>query len=229
MKETRMANPFKIGTKPYEDFETLSDLQWHCTKCELKSGQAKTWQVWRQEKGIQLDQDEKGHWYKTLYCEHCGENTVHRKLKSLELVEVNKARSGIPSKVAKKVKLLYDNEEAVMLRKLSDSELEVDHKFPQIRWGANECDNTTLSDEELKSKFMLLNRSNNLLKSRYCERCFADGKRGSFPGVKYWYRGNENWQGKDNFDENGCVGCFWYDPYEWRKQLNEIVKNKEDA
>lgn len=229
MKETRMANPFKIGTKPYEDFETLSDLQWHCTKCELKSGQAKTWQVWRQEKGIQLDQDEKGHWYKTLYCEHCGENTVHRKLKSLELVEVNKARSGIPSKVAKKVKLLYDNKEAVMLRKLSDSELEVDHKFPQIRWGTNECDNTTLSDEELKSKFMLLNRSNNLLKSRYCERCFTDGKRGSFPGIKYWYRGNESWQGKDNFDENGCVGCFWYDPYEWRKQLNEILKNKKNA
>lgn len=224
-----MANPFKIGTKPYEDFETLSDLQWHCTKCELKSGQAKTWQVWRQEKGIQLDQDEKGHWYKTIHCEHCGENTVHRKLKSLELVEVNKARSGIPSNVAKKVKQLYDNEEAVMLRKLSDNELEVDHKFPQIRWGVNECDNNTLSDSELKSKFMLLNRSNNLLKSRYCERCFAEGKRGYFPGIKYWYQGNENWQGRDNFDENGCVGCFWYDPYEWRKQLDEILKNKKNA
>lgn len=76
---------------------------------------------------------------------------------------------------------------------------------------------------------MLLNRSNNLLKSRYCERCFTDGKRGSFPGIKYWYRGNESWQGKDNFDENGCVGCFWYDPYEWRKQLNEILKNKKNA
>ena len=51
-------NPFKKGSTQYKDFETMSDCEWHCTKCELLSGQAKTWQVWRQEKGIQLDQDE---------------------------------------------------------------------------------------------------------------------------------------------------------------------------
>lgn len=219
-----MSNPFNPGTKPYEDFETLSDLQWHCTKCELKSGQAKTWQVWRQEKGIQLDQDEKGNWYKKLYCEHCKEKTIHRKLKSVEILEVNKARSGIPSKIAKRVKQLYDNEEAVLLRKLSDNELEVDHRFPQIRWGENEADNSLLSDEQLKEKFMLLNRSHNLLKSRYCERCFAEKIRGSFPGIKYWYEGNEQWQGANDCDPRGCVGCFWYDPYEWRKKLNELIK-----
>lgn len=219
-----MSNPFNPGTKPYEDFETLSDLQWHCTKCELKSGQAKTWQVWRQEKGIQLDQDEKGNWYKKLYCENCKEKTIHRKLKSVEILEVNKARSGIPSKIAKRVKQLYDNEEAVLLRKLSDNELEVDHRFPQIRWGENEADNSLLSDEQLKEKFMLLNRSHNLLKSRYCERCFAEKIRGSFPGIKYWYEGNEQWQGANDCDPSGCVGCFWYDPYEWRKKLNELIK-----
>lgn len=219
-----MSNPFNPGTKPYEDFETLSDLQWHCTKCELKSGQAKTWQVWRQEKGIQLDQDEKGNWYKKLYCENCKEKTIHRKLKSVEILEVNKARSGIPSKIAKRVKQLYDNEEAVLLRKLSDNELEVDHRFPQIRWGENEADNCLLSDEQLKEKFMLLNRSHNLLKSRYCERCFAEKIRGSFPGIKYWYEGNEQWQGANDCDPSGCVGCFWYDPYEWRKKLNELIK-----
>lgn len=219
-----MSNPFNPGTKPYEDFETLSDLQWHCTKCELKSGQAKTWQVWRQEKGIQLDQDEKGNWYKKLYCENCKEKTIHRKLKSVEILEVNKARSGIPSKIAKRVKQLYDNEEAVLLRKLSDNELEVDHRFPQIRWGENEADNSLLSDEQLKEKFMLLNRSHNLLKSRYCERCFAEKIRGSFPGIKYWYEGNEQWQGANDCDSSGCVGCFWYDPYEWRKKLNELIK-----
>ena len=219
-----MSNPFNPGTKPYEDFETLSDLQWHCTKCELKSGQAKTWQVWRQEKGIQLDQDEKGNWYKKLYCENCKEKTIHRKLKSVEILEVNKARSGIPSKIAKRVKQLYDNEEAVLLRKLSDNELEVDHRFPQIRWGENEADNSLLSDEQLKEKFMLLNRSHNLLKSRYCERCFAEKIRGSFPGIKYWYEGNEQWQGANDCDPSGCVGCFWYDPYELRKKLNELIK-----
>ncbi len=47
MKNT---NPFKENSTSYQDFKTMSDLKWHCSKCELKSGQAKTWQVWRQEK-----------------------------------------------------------------------------------------------------------------------------------------------------------------------------------
>ncbi len=24
-------------------------------------------------------------------------------------------------------------------------------------------------------------------------------------------------------DEKGCVGCFWYDPYKWREELNKIA------
>ena len=82
-----MRNPFKEGSTQYQDFELMSDLKWHCTKCELKSGQAKTWQVWRQEKGIQLAQDEQGHWYKTMFCGHCGFNTIHRKLLSTEILD----------------------------------------------------------------------------------------------------------------------------------------------
>ena len=34
-----MKNPFKEGSTQYHDFELMSDLKWHCTKCELKSGQ----------------------------------------------------------------------------------------------------------------------------------------------------------------------------------------------
>lgn len=45
-------NPFKQNTASHHDWE-------HSQKCELKSGQAKTRQVWQQEKGIQLDKDEK--------------------------------------------------------------------------------------------------------------------------------------------------------------------------
>ena len=58
-----MSNPFKENTTSYNDWEVLKDLEWHCTKCELKSGQAKTWQVWRQS-GIQLAKDEKDNFCK---------------------------------------------------------------------------------------------------------------------------------------------------------------------
>jgi len=221
-----MANPFKPGSTQHQDFETMKDLKWHCTKCELKSGQAKTWQVWRQEKGIQLDTNEQGEFYKKILCPHCNSVTIHRKLKSLEILPITKQRSGIPSAIAKRVKQLYNFEEAVFLRKLSERELEVDHKFPQIRWAQDEVDNSTLSDKELKDKFILLTRSNNLLKSRFCERCVKEGLRGHFPGIEFWFEGGPKWAGASKTDENGCKGCFWNDPYAWRKALMEKL-NKD--
>ena len=222
-----MTNPFKPNTTSHHDWEVLKDLKWHCTKCELKSGQAKTWQVWRQN-GIQLDTDEKGNFYKKIYCETCQNKTVHRKLESLEILQDTKSRSGIPQKLAKRVKEVYNNQEAMLLREMPPRELEVDHKFPQVRWCKDEPENKIdMSEVEIKEKFILLTRGNNLLKSRYCERCVKTGKRGHFPGIYFWYKGNENRQGKNACDENGCIGCFWYDPYKWRKELNEIVNNKK--
>jgi len=222
-----IVNPFKEGTTSHNDWEVLKDLKWHCTKCELKSGQAKTWQVWRQEKGIQLDKDEKGNWYKNIYCPTCGIKTVHRKLKSLEILNETKSRSGVSSYLARKVKQIYDNKDAVFLREFSPRELEVDHKFPQIRWRGDEEENKlNMSEDEIRKKFILLTRSNNLLKSRYCEKCVTTGKRGYFPGIYFWYEGDENWNGRDKYDELGCIGCFWYDPYKWREELNKLVNKK---
>lgn len=220
-----MGNPFKVGSTSHHDFEVMSDLQWHCSKCELDSGQAKTWQVWRQ-RGIQIDTDEKGRFYKKIYCETCNKKTVFRKLKSLEILEDTSKRSGISSILAKRIKTLYKNEEAIFLRKLPSRELEIDHKFPQIRWKGDETENfDDMSENEIKNKFVLLTRSNNLLKSRYCEKCVKEGRRGHFPGIYYWYEGNEDWNGETEFDEKGCVGCFWYNPYKWRIELNKKVSS----
>ena len=221
-----MSNPFSEGSTSFTDFETMSDLQWHCTKCELKSAQAKTWQVWRQEKGIQLDTDIKGNFYKKKFCNICNQKTIHRKLKSLKILDETKVRAGISIKLAKRIKEIYKYEEAVFLRKLSSRELEVDHKFPQIRWAGDEDKNINeMTESEIKSKFILLRRSNNLLKSRYCETCIQTGERGCFPGIYFWYEGKEHWDKKfSKTDKQGCVGCFWFDPYKWRNVLNKIIK-----
>lgn len=216
-------NPFKPNTTSYHDWEVLKDLDWHCTKCELKSGQAKTWQVWRQN-GIQLDKDEKGNFYKTIYCKSCENKTIHRKLKSLQILEETKSRSNISQKLAQKIKSVYKCEEAIFLREFPTKELEIDHKFPQVRWNKNEEKYAAnISESEIKSKFILLTRSNNLLKSRQCERCYKTNVRGNFPGIYFWYSGNKTWQGSNKYDENGCIGCFWYDPYKWREELNKTL------
>ena len=64
-----MNNPFKENTTSYNDWEVLKDLKWHCTKCELKAGQAKTWQTWRDEKGIQFEEPTPRRWEKRIFCE----------------------------------------------------------------------------------------------------------------------------------------------------------------
>jgi len=220
-----MNNPFKEKTISYHDWEVLKDLQWHCTKCELKAGQAKTWQTWRDEKGIQFEEPTPRRWEKRIFCKTCQKTTSHRKLKTLELLENVSIRTQITSKIAKKVKDLYQNEEAVLLRKLSPRELEIDHRFPQIRWNSNEDKNDNLSDDALKAKFILLNRNNNLWKSRQCERCVKTGQRGNFPGIYFWYEGDKIWQGNSKSDKNGCIGCFWYDPYKWREELNKLINS----
>lgn len=214
-------NPFKEGSNQYKDFETMSDCEWHCSKCELLSGQAKTWQVWRQEKGIQLDQDENGNWYKNIYCEKCGIKTVHRKLKSTEIVTDNlKARTGIPSKVAKRAKEIYECIDEYTMRTEAAKILEIDHRIPQVRWTQNEEVNSNLNDEQIKEKFMLLTSPNNLLKSRVCEECARTNKRGKgYKMIEFWYVGTE-----DYTDDIGCVGCFWYNPSKWREELNKRIK-----
>lgn len=218
-------NPFKPNSTSYYDYEILKDLQWHCTKCELQSGQAKTWQTWRDAYGLQFEESFPGsrRWESRVHCNICGKKTVHRKLASLETNEITSARAGISAKTANRIKQLLKFEEAVWLRKLSPRELEVDHKFPQIRWNKDEeANDENASDEYLISKFILLNRNNNLLKSRNCERCMQTNRRGNFPGIYFWYEGDEFWRTEPH-DENGCIGCFWYDPYKWREKLNKII------
>ena len=217
-------NPFNQNTNSYHDYEVMKDLQTHCTRCELKSSQAKTWQTWRDAYGIQFAETSPGSGRYDIRknCANCNATTVHRQLATLERNINTSARSGISAKLATKIKVLLKYEEAFWLRQLAGNLLEVDHKFPQIRWNVDEEDNENSTDEEVIAKFILLTRSNNLLKSRNCERCVKTNKRGNFPGIYFWYEGNENWTA-DPHDEKGCVGCFWYDPYKWREELNKIV------
>ena len=214
-------NPFKPGSNQYFDFETMSDCEWHCSKCELRSGQAKTWQVWRQEKGIQLDQDEKGNWFKRMFCPTCGMITIHRKLKTTSLNYSGiKARTNIPDKVIRRAKEIYDYVDEYTLRTEAAKDLELDHRIPQVRWTSSEEDNSNLTEEQIKINFMLLTSKNNLLKSRCCEECKATGIRSKgYRDIEFWYVGDKYYD-----PEIGCEGCFWYNPTKWRKELNKRLK-----
>lgn len=215
-----VSHPFKEGTKLAEAFTILSDGEWHCGKHELPGTQpAKAIQIIRQH-GFEIKNS-------TQRCEKCKDKTVHRKLISTTPTSASFVRLQLPPKLRQRVLKYYDNTEAITLRQMLPTQLEVDHRFPQVRWSKDEDYDENLSEEELHKKFQLLTRQNNLWKSRYCEHCFKTNERGTFIGINYFYQGDEYWDKDiDSDNEKGCIGCFWYDPDEWRRSLNRQLKNK---
>lgn len=221
--ETNKDNPFKDETKIYKTFTVLSDLKWHCSKHELPGTQpAKAIQIIGQH-GFKTEK-------KTMYCEACKEKTVHRRLISLKLERNARVftRSELLEKLKKRIKEYYKNTDAITLR--DDLPVEVDHKFPQVRWGTKEPENPVdMNNEEIQNRFILLTRANNLWKSRYCERCYKTGLRGTFPGINFFYKGGARWDKNiDTHNFKGCEGCFWYNPYKWREALNIVIEKLED-
>ncbi|MFH0766064.1 MAG: hypothetical protein V2A61_06565 [Calditrichota bacterium] len=214
-------HPFNEGTKREATFTTLSDEQWHCGKHELPGTQpAKNIQIIRQH-GFEIENS-------TRFCEICNDRTVHRRLKSVEPVTDSFIRQAIPKVLKDRVHKLYDNREAITMRKETANLLEVDHRFPQVRWLKDEEFDPNMSDSDLKKKFQLLTRAHNLWKSRYCENCLKNGERGTFIGIDYFAEGNAYWpEDIQSDDEEGCKGCFWYDPGYWRDSLNACLSERK--
>lgn len=213
-------HPFSEGTKLEQIFTILSDGDWHCGKHELPGTQpAKAIQVIGQY-GFQIQK-------KTLHCPVCKYKTVHRRLISTEPVALSFVRLQLPAKLRRRVLQHYRNTEAITLRQMLPNLLEVDHRFPQVRWAQDETYDPEMSEEQIHRKFQLLTREHNLWKSRFCERCKQTRERGTFIGINYFYKGGEIWNPNvADDDERGCLGCFWYDPETWRNSLNSELKRK---
>lgn len=108
----------------------------------------------------------------------------------------------------------YQDRDIFTGSKLKPREFLLDHKVPRIRWGEDIHHNCSLAEEE---NLQLTNHSSNLKKSRRCEKCKKTGVRQkNTNNINFYYYGNET------YDENvGCEGCYWFDPLEWSKKLNE--------
>ena len=154
---------------------------------------------------------------------------MHRRLISIEPTNTSFVRFPIPETLRKRILKLFNNTEAITLRELFPNQLEVDHRFPQVRWSKDEYFDAKMSDDEIYKRFQLLTRENNLWKSRYCERCKQTDIRGTFIGINYFFVGQQKWSSEiPPDDEQGCVGCFWHDPGTWRASLNEVLSQSEE-
>ncbi len=208
-------------------FDLLSDKQWHCRSCEGKniaSGQ------YAGGGGIQgLERGTKSRpglviASKVISCSQCQKKTTWDRWTG-KIKQAN-AAANISKKLIQKILNFYLYTDIIEQRQRAAHELVIDHRFPMERWGSTEESlKLDMSENEISKKFQLLKKdtsgNHNLLKSRACERCIKEGKRGTPLGIEFWYEGNEGWASDYQLGaeaEKGCVGCGWYDFNTWREK-----------
>lgn len=212
--------PFKEGTMIAQYYEIYSDLEWHCEGCvkeQIGSTQTAAQNRDLRNRGYAFEKNG-NKWEVRKHCEICGKNTPHRKMLSKKPINSTSIRSGFSTSFTKRIKTVLGNIDAIDERHFKSAELEIDHRFPHVRWSKDEELDENMSDEDIKATFMLLTRSNNLLKSRACERCAQTNTRG-WNHLKWWYEGDETWN-------NTCSGCFFFDPTTWYKEATFELHRK---
>lgn len=124
------------------------------------------------------------------------------------------------------IKNFYKNENCVMLGIRGNSEntkIEIDHKD-----GRKNDDMVSDVKTQRFEDFQPLCKAANDAKRQICKRCKETNKRWNAKNIKgnpyEFYEGDENYT-----DEQGCVGCYQYDPVEYRKSsIKKIIKEVTD-
>lgn len=96
---------------------------------------------------------------------------------------------------------------------LGTSNPEVDHKN-----GMKNEDRVMRNENQKLSDFQPLSKAANDAKRQYCKECKATGIRYDAKQLGYpmsYYVGGAT----HNFEEDACIGCYWYDPLEFKRHL----------
>lgn len=76
------------------------------------------------------------------------------------------------------------------------------------------------NEEQRLSDFQPLSKAANDAKRQFCIECKNTGIRYDAKQLGYpmsYYEG----EARHNGEENACIGCYWYDPIEFRKHLTQ--------
>ena len=98
---------------------------------------------------------------------------------------------------------------------LGTSNPEVDHKN-----GMKNEDRVMRNEDQRLEDFQPLSKAANDAKRQFCKECKRTKKRFDAKKLGYpmsFYQGGES----HNFEETACIGCYWYDPLEFKKHLTE--------
>ena len=228
---------FDKETKVYQVYLRLQDHQWHCRECEYTntgitqiaggSGIQGLQRGTRSRPGIIIQSD-------NHLCIKCKRTTRHDRWEGGFQTSVQ--GPSMPPSFIKRAADILESRDIVEGTQRPLNQLTIDHKLPMLRWNADtkaKLTNYSATDEkDIRANFQLLQKSNgsvshNQLKSRACERCFKQGRRGTPFGISFFYAGNDQWAPEDPSDPKGCEGCGWYDFGLWRQHLNARLKQAQ--
>lgn len=124
--------------------------------------------------------------------------------------------------IRKDIKDFYKNKNCVMLGvngKSENTKIEIDHKNGR----KNDFRISNIKTQKLED-FQPLCKAANDIKRQICKKCKETNKRWNAKNILgnpyEFYQGDENYN-----DEIGCVGCYQYDPVQYRKEsIKKIVK-----
>ena len=188
---------------------------WVCGYCNSGSNQPAA--IFREIKklGYEFEEPTSNRWGQNKFCAKCQNQRTHYKLLSSKPKFKVQSRISIDGTERNRVIALLEGKDAFTGASISSTP-EIDHKTPWTRL-ENDIDTKKLNDEEIKIHFQLLTREHNLLKDRACSYCKLNDKRPPFIGIKFWYKGDENYI-------DTCDGCGWYDGKKWRDSINNNLK-----
>jgi len=137
---------------------------------------------------------------------------------SIDRIRLNGFNNSKPlnQNIRKDIKEYYKNQNCVVLGVKGFSEntkIEIDHKDGR----KNDERVMNIKTQKLED-FQPLSKAANDVKRQICKRCKETNKRWNAKNLK----GNpfSFYYGDENYDEKiGCVGCYWYDPVEYRKNV----------
>lgn len=98
---------------------------------------------------------------------------------------------------------------------LGTSNPEVDHKNGMKNEGR-----VMRNEDQRLSDFQPLSKAANDAKRQFCKECRRTGIRYDAKKLGYpmsYYCGNA----RHNNEEDACIGCYWYDPLEFKKHLKQ--------
>ena len=82
------------------------------------------------------------------------------------------------------------------------------------------------NENQKLSDFQPLSKAANDAKRQFCKECIATGIRYDATKLGYpmsYYKG----EAEHNGEEDACIGCYWYDPLEFKRHLKEKTDNEQ--